>query len=180
MTSSLLSTNETIFAIWNTTAGSDSSASIAGDGVGNYYYTEGPNYACDNNSTTKYTNFGYCNSSSSSYRQCGQDTGFYVTPQRGATLIRSIRFCTGNDQPPRDPLTVTIAGSNQTSALTLGTSWNLIFNGSTGLATNPGRKACGVTQYFPSNSVAYLSYRILITSQRSFDEAVQYSEVLLG
>ena len=175
-----MSINETIFAIWNTTAGGDSSASTVGDDVGNYYFTERPNYVSDRNTSTKYTNFGYCNSSSSSYRQCGQNTGFYVTLQRGATLIRSVRFCTGNDQPQRDPLSVTIEGTNQTSALIFGLSWNLIYNGSTGLNINPGRKACGITEDFLSNSIAYLSYRILITSQRNSDEAVQYSEILLG
>jgi hypothetical protein len=35
--------------------------------------------------------------------------------------------------------------------------------------------------FFSSNSIAYMSYRILITSQPAFDEAVQYLELeLLG
>jgi hypothetical protein len=60
----------------------------------------------------------------------------------------AVRFCTSNDLPTCDPLTVTIEGSNQTLSLTLGSSWTPIFNGSSELDTDPGRETCGITEYF--------------------------------
>ena len=88
--------------------------------------------------------------------------------------------CAGNDQPPRDPLTVTIEGSNEpTSALILGSSWTLIYNGSTGLDTDPGRYNFGVIQNLTNNLVWYKSYRFLFISKRNSSDAIQYGEVEL-
>lgn len=107
------------------------------------------------------------------------NTGFYLTLQRGTTCLAGFRLCTATDMPERDPITITIEGSNQTaSALTLGPSWTFIYNGSTGLMPDPGRGNYGITQYF-SNSISYLSFRILITSVRSITDATQYAEIEL-
>jgi hypothetical protein len=176
-----IGSNDTIYGIWNTTAGEDSTLETPGWGIGNYVSTEGPPNAFDQNCGTKYTTFGACvfNPSWSSLT-CGLNTGFYVIPNQGATILKGLRFCTGNDNPQRDPLTMTLEGSNQTgSALMLGSSWNLIYNGSTGLDVDPSRGSLGVTQTFSNNLIAYLSYRILITSKRAADPALQYSEVQL-
>jgi hypothetical protein len=174
-----IGSNETIYGIWNTTAGGNSIAASGGWGVGFYVTAEPPPNAFDGNCLTKYTSFGDCDGSTNSI-QCGLNTGFYVTPHQGASTIAGLQFCTGNDNPPRDPLTMTLEGSNQTSsALTLGSSWTLIYSGSTGLTVDPGRGALGVKQLFPNNVISYLSYRILITSKRSSDIVVQYSEVML-
>jgi hypothetical protein len=61
----------------------------------------------------------------------------------------------------------------------LGSSWTLIYNGSSGLDTDPGRYNDGKVQYIPNNAIWYTSYRILTTSKRGNDTAVQYGEVSL-
>jgi hypothetical protein len=73
---------------------------------------------------------------------------------------------------------ITIEGSNQSSsALLFGSSWTLIYNGSSGLDSDPGRYTFGLTQFISNNVISYESYRLLITSKRSLSNAVQYSEV---
>lgn len=72
---------------------------------------------------------------------------------------------------------MTVEGSNQNlSMLTLGSSWTLLYNGSTGLALDPGRYTYGHTMIF-SNSIAYSSYRVLILTTRNLSSGVQYAEV---
>lgn len=178
--SSLTSPNETIYGIWNTIAGGNSSPSSNGNGVGNYFPSEEPNNILDRNISTKYTNFGYCNVSfTTSSFTCGVNTGFYLTLQRGAMTLVGMRFVTALSMHERDPLTMTVEGSNQApSALTLGSSWTLIYNGSTGLVSDPGRGNNGIIQNF-SNSISYSSYRVLVTSVRNFTYATQYAEVEL-
>jgi hypothetical protein len=174
----LTSTNETVYGLWNTTAGDSSILSIPGSSIGNYNPTETPQNVFDQNSTTKYTSYGICNQSSISLLECGANTGLYLTLQRGASLLAGIQFCTANSLPERDPMTITIEGSNQSSsALLLGSSWSLIYNGSSGLDSDPGRYSFGVIEIIPNNVVSYESYRLLITSKRGMSNAVQYSEV---
>jgi hypothetical protein len=87
---------------------------------------------------------------------CGLNTGFYRTPQRGASLIIGLQICTSLSAPARDPLTITFEGSNQpASVLDFGSSWILIYSGPSGLATDPGRLACGLLLLFPSSTVWY-------------------------
>lgn len=146
--------------------------------MGTYSPTEIPNYVFDNNTATKYLNFGSCNSSQPISLACGINSGLYVTPQRGSSSLVNIQFCTANDVASRDPLTVTIEGSNQpSSSLTLGSSWTPIYNGSTGLQPIMTRNACGSTLFVSNNSNWYASYRVLVTSIRSPDVATQYSEL---
>jgi hypothetical protein len=177
--STITDANQTIYGLWNTTAGGDSNAATAGSGVGNYVAAESPPNAFDLNTATKYNSYGPCTASSAFSVACGLNTGAYFTPSGGSSLLQSLRFCTANDSPNRDPITVTVEGSNQpSSALTFGSSWSLIYNGSTGLDTDPGRYTYGITQNI-SNSVWYLSYRILVTSKRNVEDSVQYAEVQL-
>jgi hypothetical protein len=69
--------------------------------------------------------------------------------------------------------------SNQPSSLlTQGTSWTLIYNGASGLTVDPGRQVYASPQNF-SNSVSYLSYRLLIASKRGVETAAEYAEVIL-
>ncbi len=151
--------------------------SVSGSGVGDYYSSQIPIYACDNIISTIYTNFGNCNSTCN-LTTCGLNTGFYRTPQRGASLLIGLLVCTGSGLNQRDPITITLEGSNEAvSALTLGSSWTLIYSGPSGLATDPGRSACGIAQLFPSNTVWYTSYRFLVTSKRGADSCASYSEV---
>jgi hypothetical protein len=166
--------------VWNTTIGDDSTPSTVGTGVGNYYMGEIPNNAFDNQTNTKYTNFGICSLVGPNSLDCGVSTGLYLTPQRGSSLLLNLQFCTGNDLPPRDPLTITVEGSNESeSLLTLGSSWTPIYNDSTGLQLNLSRETCGTMQSVANNSIWYSSYRILVTSKRGVEIATQYSEVKL-
>lgn len=173
--------SDPIVGLWNTTAGQNGTQATPGTAVGNYVASEPPQMVFDNNCGTKYTSFGSCDiGGSTASIHCGLGTGFHVTLLAGPMIVKSFRICTGNDAPPRDPLTMTLEGSNQTgSALFLDSSWRLIYNGSTGLATNPGRQNYGPVQNFASNTMAYRSYRILITSKRASDSALQYSEIQL-
>ena len=176
----VIGVNDTLVGLWQTTSGGSGTLATPGWNAGNYVAAEPPRSAFDGNCLTKFTSFGTCSLSGASATVCGLQTGFYVTLQRGATVMKALQFCTGNDNPPRDPLTMTLEGSNQTgSALMLGSSWSLVYNGITGLATDPGRQSLGVKQTFSSNTIAYSSYRFLITSKRAADIATQYSELNL-
>jgi hypothetical protein len=123
--------------------------------------------------------FGAC-TSSSSLVTCGLNTGFYRTPDRESSLVIGLQVCTRPGLTTRDPLTITLEGTNQpVSALTISSSWTLIYSGASGLASDPGRQACGTPLLFPSNSVWYSSYRFLVTSKRGADSSTWYSEVQL-
>jgi hypothetical protein len=165
--------------VWNTTAGGNSTPSTVGLGIGNYYTGQTPICACDNNINTVYTDFGPCTNIGNTMT-CGLNTGFYWTPQRGPSLIIGLQICTAAGLPARDPITITFEGSNQpNSSLNLGSSWALLYSGPSGLATDPGRVACGIPQLFESNSIWYSSYRFLVTSKRGNDSSTWYSEVQL-
>lgn len=71
-------------------------------------------------------------------------------------------------------------GSNDTgSALTLGTSWTLLYSGDTGLVPfSVTRLAWGDIQNF-TNTIAFTAYRMIITSQRGIDYCVQFAEMNL-
>lgn len=96
------------------------------------------------------------------------------------SITLGFQICTPGSIPNRDPMTITFEGSNQpNSLLNLGSSWTLIYSGPSGLATDPGRLACGTPQLFPSNTVWYSSYRFLVTSKRGSDSSTWYSEIQL-
>ena len=171
--------NDSLYGLWNTVAGGDSTLAKPGQSIGNYVAGEGPRNAFDKILSNKYLSFGHCNDSATSDAlSCGTKTGFYLTLRRGPIVLDGLRFITGNDAPPRDPLAMTLEGSNQpNSTLLLGSSWTLIYNGSCGLNTDPGRSASGQTLSLSSNTVPYDSYRLLITSKRGVTYCVQYAEV---
>ncbi len=64
--------------------------------------------------------------------------------------------------------------------LHMGSNWTLIYNGSTGISADaePSRFTYGTQQTF-SNTMAFISYLLLITSQRGSDLDVQHSEAHL-
>lgn len=174
-----LGSSDPLVGLWNTTAGGNSVSATPGWGPGNYVPAEPALAAFDTSCGTKYTSFGPCTFPTPVTPFCGLNTGFQVTPLIGPTIIRGFRICTGNDFPERDPMAMTLEGSNQTgSALFLGSSWRLIYNGSTGLATDPGRQQYGVRITF-SNNIPYRSYRLLMPLKRANDVALQYSEIEL-
>ena len=164
---------DSIVGVYNTTAGGPTGA--RGGSVS--FFSEEPPQAIDNNVNTKYLNFGSLTIPYVPGQILGIGTGFYVTPNiSNASIAIALRFATGNDEPDRDPLTVTLEGTNST-ALDLGTGWGLLYNGSTGInpTADPGRKTFVPQQNF-SNSIAYRSYRLLVTSQRNAAWCVQYAE----
>ena len=174
-------TNDTIQAIWNTTAGGDSTPAISGYSTGTYWPSQPPAAAFDNNFTSEYTNHGNCNYTWFSFT-CGKNTGLYFTLDSGPFIFVAFYFVTNVDTTARDPLTITIEGSNQNaSALILGSSWVLIYNDSTGLTNDPGRSTMGAMQTLPNSPVFFTSYRLLVTSQRGYATCTSYSEfVIIG
>lgn len=129
----------------------------------------------DQNISTRYTSFGSSSANVSSIRS-GINTGFYVTIDVSICIITGFRFTTAIDQPKRDPIRITLEGSNaDNSSLIFGKSWTLIYNGSSGLDIDPGRGKAGSLQQF-NNSQHYRSYRILVVSKRNSDSGVHYSE----
>ncbi|UJR12735.1 hypothetical protein I4U23_016909 [Adineta vaga] len=177
----LLQPDDNVVGLYNTTAGKTTS-----NFNGIYSNSnEDPRAAIDRNLTTKYLNFGITGCSGCSVNGPGIGTGFFVTPSiSNATVAIGIIFATGNDDPERDPLTITLEGSNAmtNTTLHLATSWTLIYNGSTGIDStiNNTRSAYAIQQNF-NNTRIFASYRLLITSQRSIASSVQYAEVqILG
>ena len=164
-----------IVAIYNTKAGQ----SISGiDGV--YPAAESHINAIDNNLTTKYLNFGGPACPTCQGTTEGIDTGYIIVPLiSNTTIARAILFATADDFFERDPLRVTLEGAttSDTTLLSQGSSWNLIYNGSTGINPNidPGRKVYGTPQNF-FNTIPYRSYRLLVTSRRDLANSVQYAE----
>lgn len=154
---------------------------MGGATPGSYWSTEPPQAVFDNNITTAYTSHGSCNSSFiSSSITCGQNTGLYFTQKNGPIIFVAFYFVTNPLYWERDPATVTIEGSNLNgSALTLGTSWTLIYNGSTGLNNGLGRSISGTLQMLPNIPIPFASYRILITSKLGFQTTTSYSELIL-
>lgn len=167
---------DTVHAIYNTTAGGDATASSSEQtGI---TYSLVPASAIDGNLATKYLNFGNGAESESSATK-GVGTGFYITPSMGKTLLTGFQFATAEDEPTRDPLSITLEGSNATdAALTLGSSWTTIYSGVSGLETTLGRSAWGIPEAVAATT-GYSSYRVLITSQRGVTNCMQYSEMAL-
>jgi hypothetical protein len=108
-------------------------------------------------------NFGNVGQNSSgSNNLAGVGTGLYTIPIVSATIVTSILFQTGGDVPARDPLTITLEGSNATgSFLSLGSVWTLLYSGASGLAPyNVTRYAWGDMQNF-TNTQPFTAYRMI-------------------
>jgi hypothetical protein len=119
---------------------------------------EAPINTTDQNIATKYLNFGK------------EGTGFIVTPGGGSSTIQSLVFTTGGDEPPRDPATYDLYGTNDAICSTDNgggdcESWTLINSGNAGLDIDPGRQMDGTIQDF-ANGNAYTSYKMIIPTLR--------------
>ena len=172
--------NDPITAIWNTNAGNMSQNSVAGTAVGNYASGHGPDECIDFADTT-YINYGNVGLNVSAISNtAGVGTGVHTTPQIGASIVQSIQFQTGNDSIDRDPLTITLEGTNATGTnLFFGSFWTLLYTGPTGLAPLTGtRLAWGDLQNF-TNTQPFTSYRMIVTSQRGADYCTEYAEMHL-
>jgi hypothetical protein len=135
----------------------------------------------DGNLTSVYTNYENCNTGSSTISiTCGKNTGLYLTLNSEPFILVAFSIGTVPTYSTRDPLTITIESSNLTgSALTLGSSWTLIYNGSSGLTLDPGRATMGPLQILPKFSIQFTSYRLLVTSKKDNDTCTSYSEAAL-
>jgi hypothetical protein len=167
---------DSIMGLYKTSAGQSTGAS-------NGIYSgpaEVPPKAIDGSLASKYLNFGFQGTTGAVLNNPGAGTGFYVTPSIStASLAIGLLFATANDWPNRDPITVTLEGTNATSiaALNLGSSWTFIYSGPTGIdPLNAPPRSTYVPQQKFSNTIPYSSYRLLLTSQRNVTDAVQYAE----
>ena len=180
-----------IVGIWQTAIGGNSTASTAGTAnAGQYPAGEPPAQAIDGRylspygatapQGSKYLNFGTGGGSGVSAITKGVGTGYYVTPAIGPSIVTGIQIATANDAPERDPLTVSIEGSNATGAdLALGSSWTVIQSSvNLGIDTNPGRFILAPIVTF-ANTTPYTSYRVLVQSQRASANSTQYGELNL-
>ena len=176
-TSSLLIQTGSAQPLWNTVAGGDGSiANEGGSGAGTFYTAQPVTNLFDLKLTTKFTSRGSPGSGNNA--MAGLNTGFYVTLAQCQPTLVQFRFATNNVGPERDPIMITVEGTNGAN-LMAGTSWTLIYNGSSGLEnTLPAT-------YGPYQTISmpriFSSYRFLVTSKRNNSIFVSYSEVgLMG
>ena len=182
----ITSAGDPITGISATAIGGDSTAATAGTGANQYPAGEPPTSAIDQkyqqpytSAGTKYLNFGAGASNVTSATK-GVGTGFYVTPAAGASIANAIQVATANDAAERDPLTVSIEGSNATgAALDLGSNWTLIAAlVNLGIDAETPRYTQGPVVSF-ANTTAFTSYRVLVQSHRGVANSVQYGEMNL-
>jgi len=117
----------------------------------NYPEAEPPTKILDDNSSTKYLN-----------RSGDYNSGFIVTPARGASIVTAIQAVTANDSPARDPMTYELYGTNDEIVTPdngdgLSENWTLISSGELGLPE--GRLQFGDWIYV-ENSKSYTSYKM--------------------
>ena len=138
---------------------------------------QGAESAIDGNLESKYYSTAQASDATNPH---GEDTGLVVTPS-GHGAVTAVQFATANDVPDRDPLAITVEGSNDPNAGAAGgNGFALLYDGPTGLEIDPGRNAWGPVLKFP-NSTEYRIYRVLVTRVRGDStDGVQYSEVRLG
>lgn len=166
----------TVYAVWNTYAGGISTLATGNtSGVGTYYTTSSPNNLFDNNLNTLFSSEG--NSSSGTNAIAGLNTGFYMSIAQCQPVLIGFRFGNAYNYSVREPLTVTIEGTNCAIVSTC-VNWTLLYNGSTGLDIQENSLAYGEYESI-SNSDIYESYRFLVTSKRNLSNYVSYSEVQL-
>lgn len=139
----------------------------------NYPAAEDPPKAIDNSLSTKYLNFDKVN------------VGLIVhLDGAGNSIISSVRMATANDSAERDPLSISIEGTTSggatPTALATNATWTLLYSGSTGLETDPGRLQWGPSIAF-ANASAFDAYRVLVTSVRNASSAnsMQFGEIEL-
>ena len=166
-----------MYAIWNTTAGQNSVPATPGTGFGQYYFPHSPKNVFDGNWTTRLCSFGSSNGSRGS-SEGGVNTGVYLTVPDTSFALKGFRIVRGTFSTSRDPSTLTIEGSNEIgSALTLGASWTLLYNGTAGLDVDPGNFQPGIRQDLLNNTLTFSSYRFLMTAHQGNATCIEYSEI---
>ena len=170
-----LSPEDTVIPLKQTVKGKPSTLAVTGE-FGGEGDVELVGSVIDGNLDTKYFNKG----EDSTARFPGVNTGFLITPKAGAKTVTAIQFATANDSEERDPVSITIEGSNSDNpAAAQGGDFTLIYSGPTGLMGSFDRNHWGQVVTF-TNAQSYKSYRVLITALRGEATGTQYSEVKLG
>jgi alpha-L-fucosidase 2 len=172
--SSIISPGDPIIALTQTAKGQPN---VLADMTADTTNAQGPANAIDGSLNNKYFNRGQ---RIDSRDPRGDATGFVVTPSSDEPVTK-VQVATANDMPGRDPLAITVEGSNDPNAAAAGgNGFTLLYDGPTGLEIDPGRNTWGPVLTFP-NGTAYKTYRVLVTRTRDDSgDGVQYSEVRLG
>jgi hypothetical protein len=164
-----------IFGVWNTFAGgANTLATENPSGIGTYYTGQNPDNLIDSSLTSRYSSRG---SSTGSDATAGLNTGFFASvPQCLPTLV-GFRLINAYPNIERDPLTLTVEGTNCDIVIAC-TNWTLLYNGSSGLENMGNVLDYGEFQSI-WNNVTYRSYRFLMTSKRNISSFVSYGGVQL-
>ena len=176
--SSLVVQSGSIAALWNTVAGGSSSIAYeAVSGLGTYYTGQSPDNVFDGKSNSIYSSRG--SPGSGNVSTAGLNTGFHFTIAQCQPTLVQFRIATTTGGADRDPMTMTIEGTNCAN-LTSCSSWTLLYNGTTGLASITARQTFGPLQTI-TNPQSFTGYRFLMTSKRNNGNSifVSYSEVEL-
>ena len=129
--------------------------------------SEGVANAIDNNTNTKYLNWG-------SGSAAPPNSGFVVTPASGATIVTKLTFVSANDESGRDPITYKLEGSRDGG----GSYTTIVNSANTNVSTS--RFTSSESAEF-SNQEWYSSYRLTFPQLRSAGAMMQIGEVeLLG
>ncbi|MCY2952648.1 MAG: hypothetical protein NTU53_11855 [Planctomycetota bacterium] len=166
----ILAPTDPIYAV-NATPGSAISG-LPVTAANNHPVGEAPAKVMDNNTGTKYLNFGKTN------------VGFIVVPAFGPSKLTSLQMATANDSANRDPMTISIEGTAGPFSDYLGvfnTTWTPIYTGPSGIEVDPGRSTWGTElPIAPSGFFSY--YRVLVTTIRDAGTAnsTQFSEFKLN
>lgn len=134
---------------------------------------EGAANALDQNSGSKYLNFGK------------EGTGLIMSTGLGSTNVVGLQLTTANDAPERDPLTFDLYGTNDPILSAPHSNgdletYTLIASGSTGLDADPGREMLGSVVDF-TNGQSFNSYKITFPTLRDAGAAnsMQVADVQL-
>ncbi|MDA3923309.1 MAG: glycoside hydrolase family 95 protein [Kiritimatiellae bacterium] len=107
----------------------------------------------------------------------GENNGFVIKLGAGPSKAERLRFATGNDMSVRDPAQIVVEGSNDPKASDVGgIGFQLIYQGSAGLAKDPGRRKWGEWIELDGKE-HYEIYRIVVIKTRGSAMGAQYGEV---
>lgn len=170
--SSLLGPAENARALRRTKAGGENALS-AEDEIRHW-----ERLAFDGNTSTKHMNSGQ---DEDGFNPRGVNTGLVIEAEKPLSA-GAIQFVSAPDMPSRDPMKITLEGSNSKDAMNEGFGgWTPIYSGSSGLeaADMPRQTAGKIASFKPSKPFKY--FRLLVTQVRG-DQAdgVQYSEFRIG
>ena len=149
---------------------SDCYLAAPGLGRGNYPTGQDAEKMFDRNTSTKYLNIGVCDSENADLSNvCGVDTGLYLSPRGGLSLLLAFRFWTTDSYRSRDPFQITVEASNRDpSMLSLGSSWTLIYNDTSGMDIVAARFTPGQICSLFINANVYSSWSSLSSENYLF------------